>query len=515
MLIKNSQIIKSSGFRIFQTLVGVIIGFVMMPFLIKTLGNELYGLWIVIASVVGSYYLLDFGLVQGVTRFVARAIQADDTEDANQTINTALVIYAILGCLIFIISVLIAGLFVDHFVDAQEKVSLVQILLIIAGLSIGLEFPAKAFPGVISAYMRYDIISVVRLIKTCIDALLIYLLLSNGYGLIAMAISTFFTSLTSTLMFVIVSKKLFLDLKIERQYVNKDIFKSLFKFSKWVFIVDLSNMLREKMDIWLIAFLMSSSVLTVYYVAVRLIDFSLQFLSQATGITAPLFMQHYTSGDQAKLNKAVIAFLKINFLLSSIFIAGFYVVGDSFIRLWMGDTFQWQETWSCLLVLAIGRFCIYLMAPLQSFLMTINRHSITAGLALVETFAVGSLLWLLIPIYGINGAAIAVTFPAILLKLFILPIWVSACCQLSLKDYFFRAIIFSTLSLTILYLLKPLLGESGTISAVNFIWICPLIAALQIGCSIILFNKIEIHWLFKRLGNLASQRNHNDPSASS
>ena len=52
---KFSLILKGSGFRILQTLVGIVIGLLRMPFLINTLGKELYGLWIVVGSVVGTY----------------------------------------------------------------------------------------------------------------------------------------------------------------------------------------------------------------------------------------------------------------------------------------------------------------------------------------------------------------------------------------------------------------------------------------------------------------------------
>src|SRR5690606_23725923 len=112
-------------------------------------------------------------------------------------------------------------------------------------------------------------------------------------------------------------------------------------------------------DIWFIAFYQSSAILTIYYVAVRLTEYALQFLTQATGITGPIFTEYYAKGEHQNLQESALAFIKLNIALGSTFLVGFYLVGESFIRLWMGPDFSVQSAYTCLVILALGRFAVY------------------------------------------------------------------------------------------------------------------------------------------------------------
>lgn len=413
---------RGSTFRVLQTLVSIGIGFAMMPFLIGELGKELYGLWVVVGSVVGTYYLLDMGFSQAVTRFVTKYIHQERYEDANKIINTALVIYSVLGAFVLLVSVGFAFLGAESLLEDKSQVSLVQILLIVGGLQLALEFPAKAFPGVIGSYMRFDWIAKVRTAKTIVDALLIYIFISNGYGLITMAVIGFVTGCISTAIYVAIVNKLFSQLKYGRRYVDLMTLKGIYSFSKWVFLLDLSVMLRGKIDIWLIAFFQGNSILTVYYVAVRLVDYAISLLSQATNMTTPIFTEYYAKEQWPELRRSLRDFIKLDFYFALLAMSGFYLLGATFINLWMGDAFPVEQSWSCLVVLVVGRMASYISLPLQCLLFTFNRHRDNAILAVLETAVVLCLGLLLIPEYGILGAAFSVAIPTFIGRLVILPV---------------------------------------------------------------------------------------------
>src|SRR5690606_16843736 len=148
------------------------------------------------------YYLLDMGFSQAITRYVATYIHQQNPNAANRVINTALVIYSSLGLVVFLASILAAQFGAERLMQGSEQVSMAQVLLLIMGLSLAIECPAKYFAGISSAYLRYDVIAIAQLIKNIIDALLIYWFLSNGYGLITMALITFITGILSTTCFV-------------------------------------------------------------------------------------------------------------------------------------------------------------------------------------------------------------------------------------------------------------------------------------------------------------------------
>lgn len=508
MASKFSLICKSSGFRVLQSLIAMVIGLLMMPFLISTLGQDHYGLWIVIGSVVGTYYLLDLGFSQAVTRYVSKYIHQNNPTAANRIINTALVIYALLGLLILLISVIAAHYGAEKLMDDKSDLDLVILLLMISGLSLALEFPAKAFPGIISAYMRYDFIALVRLGKSIVNAILIYLFLSQGYGLVAMSVITLVTGLIGTAIYIRFTTRLFKDLEFKRSYVEWSTLKDVFHFSKWVFVMDMNTMMREKMDIWFIAFLQSSGVLTVYYVAVRLVEYAVTFLTQATGFSTPIFTEYHAKNEDKKLILSINLFIKVNFLLGFVFIAGFSLLGYSFIRLWMGEAFPVMEAYLCLLLITIGRFSSYFSAHFQSLLMTLNRHNISAWISLAESIAMALLLMILVPRYSILGASIAVSAPIFIGRMIFIPLYTSRFIDFSLGKLMIRAVCLCLLSLSLWFMAYRYFPFLQTLGWLELIAVAPLIAAGQLVIGLILFNKSELQTIIEEISKRIGKKKY-------
>lgn len=454
--------LRGATLRVIKTFAGIVIGFVMMPFLLNELGTHLYGLWITIGSVVASYYLLDLGFSQAVTRYVARYIHQKDYAGANKIITTSLLIYSALGLLVVIVSFFIAQWGVDHFVQNSNDVQLVQILLIISGISLAFEFPAKAFPGVISAYMRFDTIAIVGLIKTVADALLIYAAIKAGYGLVAMSLVVFCTSILSTLFYVYYCTCLFSELNVSLNYFEKDTAKELFHFSKWVFINDLNALLKGKMDIWFIAYFTTLSTVTIYYVAVRLVEYAVQFLIQATGMSSPLYAKYHALEDHAKLAFAVELFLKINIILGSVISAGFYILGDNFIRLWMGPAFEVGTAYICLVIIGCGRMISFMTYPFGSLLLTVKRHDITAKVAIAETILAAILSVLLIPRLQLVGAAIAIAVPLVIGRVFVISVYAARFVELAWFRLIARISLFLSLVVAVSIYLRSYLNTTDS-----------------------------------------------------
>jgi len=498
---KFKLIARSSSFRVFQTIGTIIIGFLMMPFLIRTLGEDLYGLWIVIGSVVGTYYLLDLGFSQAVTRYVTKFIHQNNPDGANRIINTALVIYSALGIVVLFASMAAARYGAESLMDGSENLSLAQTILILTGLAFALEFPSKAFPGIVSAYMRYDFLAIVRLCKSVIDALLIFLFLSNGYGLVAMALITLATGLVSTSIFIWFTTSLFKEIRFSKSLIDMSTFKEVFNFSKWVFLFDINTMIKGKMDIWFIAFFHSSTAVTIYYVSVRLTEYALTFLSQATGITGPIFTEHYAKDEVKQLRRSVVAFLKIDILLGSVFLSGFILLGEDFILLWMGESFDSRQAYICLIILALGRFTVYFSSPLHSLLMTINKHNLSAWVSLGETVLSLILCWLLIPNYSIAGAAIAISFPYLIGRIIIIPLLTARQMELPLLHLAIRISMFTILTLSLLWVSEQFYFSTATPSLALLTIFAPIIAVIQLIVGGTLFNNEELQWIRQTLSN--------------
>src|SRR6266853_2852940 len=81
----------------------------MMPFIVHSLGDRMYGIWALVATLVGYYGLLDLGLSSAVSRYLAAALGAGNQEQCNRVFNTSLRIFAALGVVVLVVGCISAA----------------------------------------------------------------------------------------------------------------------------------------------------------------------------------------------------------------------------------------------------------------------------------------------------------------------------------------------------------------------------------------------------------------------
>jgi len=193
------------------------------------------------------------------------------------------------------------------------------------------------------------------------------------------------------------------------------------------------------------------------------------------------------------------AFIKLDILLGSTFLVGFYLVGESFIRLWMGEGFAAYDAYLCLIILAIGRFSVYFSSPLQSLLMTLNRHSVGAWVSLMETVGAAILLWFLVPSFGITGAATAIAVPTMFGRLIIIPIFVSQIISLKFYELLVRVSFYGMLTGALIFASKNYSSALTELSFSQLLLIAPILGVIQILFGIFLFNRNELQWVMQQI----------------
>ena len=81
MVSRGKKIVTGFTFRMVNTIAGIIVAFFMMPFILHTLGDRMYGLWILMSAFMGYMGYLDLGILWAVGRYVARAMGRKDMKE--------------------------------------------------------------------------------------------------------------------------------------------------------------------------------------------------------------------------------------------------------------------------------------------------------------------------------------------------------------------------------------------------------------------------------------------------
>ena len=97
MQFDKGQILKNVGSSWFALGVNVVVGIFLSPHLIHRLGDNAFGLWILIFWATGYYGLFDLGIRFSVICHVAKYSAAGEPEELNRLVNTAFFSYSAIG----------------------------------------------------------------------------------------------------------------------------------------------------------------------------------------------------------------------------------------------------------------------------------------------------------------------------------------------------------------------------------------------------------------------------------
>src|SRR5579863_418008 len=93
--------------------VNIAVGFFISPVILHHLGDEAFGLWVLIFSLTGYYGIFDFGIRSSLIRYVSKFQAVDDKEQLARLVNTSLFTYSCLG-LVLVVPTVMGGYYVDR-----------------------------------------------------------------------------------------------------------------------------------------------------------------------------------------------------------------------------------------------------------------------------------------------------------------------------------------------------------------------------------------------------------------
>src|SRR5579862_5830785 len=110
LLADARKLALGSALRLGNTIATALVSVLIMPFVVHTLGDRMYGVWTLVGTFIGYYGVLELGLSNAVGRYLAKSLGAGDEEDCNRVFNTSLRLYLGLGAVAFVISAVIAAM---------------------------------------------------------------------------------------------------------------------------------------------------------------------------------------------------------------------------------------------------------------------------------------------------------------------------------------------------------------------------------------------------------------------
>ena len=414
------KLLSGSALRVVNFAAQVLVAFLLSPFIIHTLGDRLYGFWILIGTFIGYYGLLDFGLSTAVNRHIAGALGTGDENAIRRVYNTAMPIFLGIGCIALLITIIIV-IVSPWILTDPEEIPLFRAVILILGFNMALDFLARVYIGTLQAQMNFHIVSFVQIAALLIRSSLIVLALTAGYKILALAWISFLVTFVSNMVYYYYAKKKLPALRLELKSFSRSTGITLFSYSFFMMISQVANMLRFQVDVFVIASFLSLAAVTHYSIASTLVNYFNQLLGTVMSVFSPLFSRQEAAKAHKEIKETLYFATRISVAISSFIGFGMVAWGSPFIQRWMG--MEYQDAYPCLVMLVLGVLAFLWQTPAHSYLYATSKHKFLAVLNIIEGVSNLLLSLVLVRYYGILGVALGTFFSLSISKLIVFPIY--------------------------------------------------------------------------------------------
>lgn len=331
--------------------IGVILSYVMMifevlstllltPFIIRTLGQAEYGVYKLSASVVAYLLLLDLGVGNAITRYIAKFRASGEKEQSQKFLGVATIYYTVIALVALIAGVVLIAVFPKAFAKGltASEIKLGQELLFITMINAAVTLGTAAYNNVIIAYERFTVSKGVPIIQIIVRMALTVVMLKGGFGSVGIVMVNLLMTVVCRGFFIIY---VLFRLKLRPKFKGIEIsfVKEIILYSSMILIQMIATQLNATVDQILIGSLVASSaaILAVYSVGTQVTQYFQSMGTAFTGVLMPGIVKMVESGvDSKTLTDEMIRIGRIILIVLGLIWGGFLACGQQFITLWAG-----------------------------------------------------------------------------------------------------------------------------------------------------------------------------------
>jgi O-antigen/teichoic acid export membrane protein len=438
--------------------VSVAIGFVIAPLMVHKLGDVGYGIWALTLQL-GTYIsILDFGVRIALTRYVTHYHAKDDMNQVHEAFSAALTVLAGIGIISLLVTCTIVYFMPRMFHVPAELIPVARWTMFLIGLQISLSFPGVTFAGLLASVSRYDLINSSTIAIALAQACLVWLVLTRGYGLLAVALVFLACRCGTYLWQFALAWRVYggFRFRVDRERLPSTL-KPLLNFSFFAFLLAISGRLVLWTDNIVVGSVLGPALVTYYAIAGNLVDSLQGVLSSSMTAFVPLATSYDAQSEEEKLRSLFTRGSRFLLLLVLPAIIGMLVLGGPFIVLWMGSRYL-AISGEVLILLAIPILFGPIRGTAHQILYGTNGHRFNAYASLGEAAVNLALSIFLAYRIGAVGVAWGTFVPAVLTAGVVVPFYTLRRLNMSWRDFYWDSWILPVLSglpyMGLLYLLR-------------------------------------------------------------
>lgn len=230
------RVVFNTGVLYAQLIIGMLLGLFTTRIVLDALGETNYGIYMLVAGVVGMLGILSTNMSGTSLRFMAISIGSGDHEKARKTFNSTLFLHFIIGAAVILVMEAGGWLMFEYFLniptdrvyDAKVVFHFMVITIFVAVISVPYDAVMNAHENLLALALVEIFGHVLRL------GVAVYILYSDANVLILYGFLIFLIQLILRVIKQWYSKVKYDECKIRfRDYVDKSVIKSILAYTGW------------------------------------------------------------------------------------------------------------------------------------------------------------------------------------------------------------------------------------------------------------------------------------------
>lgn len=320
--------------------VSIAITFFLVPITLGYITEELYGIWLILSSLLMMIQYFDIGFTLGLKNKLTQAIAVKDFDKGKSLVSTTYIILIIIFLpLCFVLEIVTPFIPWSRFFNTPEIynsqiVSALQIMF----ACVCLQMIANTLVSVLSAYQRTAMASFFPVLGNVISLIIIVLLskyTEPSLVKLAFAISTMPVIVLSFASIYLYSSA-YRDVSPSISFIRFGLVQELFGLGAKFFLIQIQMIVMYQATNILIANVSNPIEVANYNVAYRYINMAFMIFNILLTPIWPAFTDAYTKQDFVWMKSIYSKLVNVLFMTFGIIIV-MVIVSPVFYRLWLGE----------------------------------------------------------------------------------------------------------------------------------------------------------------------------------
>ena len=377
-----------------------------IPFLLKAIGQEAFGVLTLLWSIIGYFSLFDLGLGRALTQVISASLGVESDEKIRSIAHSGLGLTLAAG----IVGALILGGLSHHFAYGWLNVSVhlreqTWHALLISACGIPMTTLSIGCRGILEAHNDFKISNLYRVLLGVLNFLVpvaVVYFFSHSLVLISLG-------LVGSRLFVLLLNYAYLwqayHIRFDKRLLNFGSSVSLIRYGSWTTVSNVIGPVMVSADRFFISSVLGASVVAFYTVPYEVVMRLLILPVALTSALFPALAHQIANGSETASKIYKQSFRAVMYLMLPVcIIAG--IGFEIFLNHWINEEFS-AAAWKIGTILCVGILFNSLGSLPFTYLQAAGQSKLTALIHAAEVVVYVPVLLTLLHMFGVVGAAIA------------------------------------------------------------------------------------------------------------